>query len=475
MYKKINEINPFLNGQTAKDIDLSYIFGELIKDEVVYNVDTKSFWVYNSKFWEEDTGNTFVKKKAKLFAKAMMKYVDKLENTYKNDKNLSKYVTGIKKLGSYNSRETLINDTKSNISVDYTLFDQKLNLFNCQNGTYNFETMEFQSHNAKDYLTKVSNVIYNPNATCKNWEKFINQIMMGDEDKIDYLQRLLAYCITSDTKEEQMYIFYGPSTRNGKSTLVETISYLMGNTKGYSSNAQPDLIAKKKIDNRGPSEDIARLRGTRAVFMSEPPKEMTINSSIVKQFVGGDTVTARMLHKNSFEYVPQFKMIMNTNHLCTIDDATMFYGNKVVVIQFLKHFTEEEQNHNLKRELRDENEISGIFNWILKGHAMYWVLGMKAPAVIKADTNMYARESDKISEFISEFFKQKRGNKIEGAEAYKKYELFCDDKGYIKETKQSFYKCLKVAGIQIDNGKVNGKSCRNRINDYILIDKNVAL
>ena len=51
MYKKINEINPFLNGQTAKDIDLSYIFGELIKDEVVYNVDTKSFLVYNSKSW----------------------------------------------------------------------------------------------------------------------------------------------------------------------------------------------------------------------------------------------------------------------------------------------------------------------------------------------------------------------------------------------------------------------------------------
>lgn len=472
MLKKIIEINPCLNGQTAKDIDLSHTFGELIKDEVVYNVDTKSFWVYNSKYWEEDVGNTLVKKKAKMFAKAMMGYVDKLEKTYKSNKKVDKYATGVKKLGGYNARETLINDTKSNIAVDYSLFDKKPNLFNCQNGTYNLETKEFQLHNAKDYLTKISNVVYNPEATCKNWEKFIKQIMMDDEDKIDYLQRLLYYCLTSETSKEQMYIFYGPSTRNGKSTLVETISYLMGNTKGYSSNAQPDLIAKKKVDNRGPSEDIARLRGARAVFMSEPPKEMAINSSMVKQFVGGDTITARMLHKNSFEYIPQFKMIMNTNHLCTIDDATMFYGNKIVVIQFLKHFSEEEQNQNLKRELRDENEISGIFNWILEGWEMYWRYGMKAPAEIQADTKMYAKESDKISEFISESLKYKQGNKIEGTEVYKKYELFCEDRGYIKETKQSFYKDLKAADILIDNGKVNGKSCRNRINNYILNDNN---
>jgi len=56
---------------------------------------------------------------------------------------------------------------------------------------------------------------------------------------------------------------------------------------------------------------------------------------MVKQLVGGDTVTARKLRQNSFEYIPQFKMIMNTNHLCRINDSTMFYGNKIIVISFL--------------------------------------------------------------------------------------------------------------------------------------------
>mgnify|MGYP000753762023 FL=1 len=185
--------------------------------------------------------------------------------------------------------------------------------------------------------------------------------MLEDREKIEYVQKLLGYCLTSDTKEEQMYVFYGESTRNGKSTLVETISYLMGNIKGYSANSQPDLIGKKNIDNRAPSEDLARLRGARAVFMSEPSKDMVINCSMVKQLVGGDTVTARKLRQNSFEYIPQFKMIMNTNHLCRINDSTMFYGNKIIVISFLRHFTKEEQDKTLKQKLKTEDEISAIF------------------------------------------------------------------------------------------------------------------
>lgn len=123
-------------------------------------------------------------------------------------------------------------------------------LFNCKNGTFNLRTFEFQKHNPKDFITKISNVVYNEKSNSNYWDKFISQIMLEDREKIEYVQKLLGYCLTSDTKEEQMYVFYGESTRNGKSTLVETISYLMGNIKGYSANSQPDLIGKKNIDNR---------------------------------------------------------------------------------------------------------------------------------------------------------------------------------------------------------------------------------
>lgn len=36
-------------------------------------------------------------------------------------------------------------------------------LFNCKNGTFNLRTFEFQKHNPKDFITKISNVVYNEN------------------------------------------------------------------------------------------------------------------------------------------------------------------------------------------------------------------------------------------------------------------------------------------------------------------------
>lgn len=469
LLQTIKKIDPFFNGDTGSDIDLSKLFGKLIKDEVVYNTDSKSFWKYNSKYWEEDKAKVFIRSKAKEFAKAMFKYAEEIVSNQNNNKSAKKYERDVSKLRNYPQRETLIKDTITHISVDYSIFDKNGELFNCLNGTYNFETSQFKEHDAKDFITKMSNVIYNPNAKCENWEKFINEIMIGDNEKINYLQRLLAYCLTTNTNEEQMYLFYGATTRNGKSTLVETISHLMGKGKGYSNTSQPDLIGKKNIDNRAPSEDLARLRGARAVFMSEPPKEMTINCSMVKQLVGGDTVSARKLRENTFEYIPQFKMIMNTNHLCRIDDATMFYGNKVVVITFERHFTPEEQDHKLKQKLKNEAELSGIFNWIIDGYKMYSVKGMKAPQCIVNDTNEYAKKSDVITEFISEILKYQQGNVLDGKELYNEYQIFCRLKGYIGESNQMFYQSLKNTGILIDSGKVNGKNCRKRINNYAFI------
>ena len=470
LIEKIRKIDPFYNGETGKDIDLSKLFGNLIKDKIVYNKDSKSFWFFNSNYWEEDTDGTNIRNIAKEFSLSMCKYADEILKNSKGGKRADEYSRDINKLRNYAQRETLIKDTKSNISVDYSIFDKDGMLFNCKNGTFNLRTFEFQKHNPKDFITKIYNVVYNEKSNSNYWDKFISQIMLEDREKIEYVQKLLGYCLTSDTKEEQMYVFYGESTRNGKSTLVETISYLMGNIKGYSANSQPDLIGKKNIDNRAPSEDLARLRGARAVFMSEPSKDMVINCSMVKQLVGGDTVTARKLRQNSFEYIPQFKMIMNTNHLCRINDSTMFYGNKIIVISFLRHFTKEEQDKTLKQKLKTEDEISAIFNWLIDGYKKYASDGLVLPESIKGDTDEYTKQSDKIIEFIYNCLVYQEGVRMDGNELYNSYKDYCTIKGYAIESNQLFYKELKNNGIIIDTGKVSGKNCRKRINNYILID-----
>ena len=94
-----------------------------------------------------------------------------------------------------------------------------------------------------------------------------------------------------------------------------------------------DTIAQKQNTNSsGPSEDIARLAGARAVNISEPGKQMALSASLVKTLTGNDTITARFLNENSFEYRPQFKLFINTNHLPKVTDVTVFSSGRVKVI-----------------------------------------------------------------------------------------------------------------------------------------------
>ena len=77
---------------------------------------------------------------------------------------------------------------------------------------------------------------------------------------------------------------------------------------GYGKAARPETIALRQNYNAsGPSEDIAKLAGARAVNISEPDKQMVLSTALVKTLTGNDTMSARFLNENSFEFKPQHK------------------------------------------------------------------------------------------------------------------------------------------------------------------------
>ena len=95
LIEKIRKIDPFYNGETGKDIDLSKLFGNLIKDKIVYNKDSKSFWFFNSNYWEEDTDGTNIRNIAKEFSLSMCKYADEILKNSKGGKRADEYSHGL--------------------------------------------------------------------------------------------------------------------------------------------------------------------------------------------------------------------------------------------------------------------------------------------------------------------------------------------------------------------------------------------
>ena len=244
-------------------------------------------------------------------------------------------------------------------------------ILNVQNGTLDLSGHEpmFIRHTPDMLLSKICNVEYDPATECPVWEKFLEDAMQGNGGKIQYLQKIAGLSLTGNTEQETCFILYGPSTRNGKSTFVETLIYLLGD---YAISMKPESLAvKQNLDSRQASGDIARLAGCRFVNASEPPKRMLFDTALLKSLLGRDSITARHLHQREFTFIPKFKLVINTNYLPTITDDTIFSSGRLNVITFDRHFAPEEQDKNLKEKLRNKTELSGILNWCIQGLKMY--------------------------------------------------------------------------------------------------------
>ncbi len=425
----------------------------------------KEWYYYNTKFWEVDAGAMHISTLAKEFYDLLMIYSDEIINNVERKIYLDYY----KRYGSKTKRDILIRDAASNRYISASGFDNNIELFNCLNGTLNLKTFEFREHRSEDYITKIANVIYNPDAKSDIWQRFIGEIMCDDTGKINYLQKAIGYAISGECNLEQAFILFGASTRNGKSTFVNTIATMLGGTGGYAKNAQPELLQLNKNKRSGSAnEDLARLVGCRFLSISEPSQNMALDVALLKTLTGRDTITARFLYANSFEFTPQFTLFINTNHLPRVLDDTLFKSDRISVIEFTRHFTASEQDKHLKDRLISSDNLSGIFNWCLEGLRSYRTEGLDKPKAVIESTDNYNKESDKLTRFIEECLEPEEGIVIAIKELYKLYIIWCNNNGYATDSKQKFIEELKKREIFAMSGTVEGKTVRNVIKDYRL-------
>ena len=461
LFNILKEKQPHTN-YSQDDKGLGELFADVYKDKCRYNTTAKEWYVYNGKIWDIDTGGLQVSRYAKELADSLYKYATTIEN----DRDKVDYIKFIVKLGQLNNRRTMIDDSRDKYCISNKDLDKNLYLFNCQNGTLDLNTFEFKPHDHNDLLSKISNVYYDKSIKSDDFADFISKIMQNDAEKISYLQKIFGYSLTGDTRLEQMWILYGATTRNGKSTLVETIAYMMGNTSGYALTMKPETLAQKQNnDSRQASGDIARLNGCRFLNASEPPKRMMFDVGLIKTLLGRDSITARHLHEREFEFIPIFKLFMNTNFLPLITDETLFTSGRIQVITFDRHFSQDEQDKTLKTRLKEKDNISGIFNWCIEGLKLFNDESADPPEAITKATEEYRQNSDKIGNFMLECL-EKSDNNSTAKEIYEVYCKWCEENGYGTENKGNFFAELRTKNIFKDAGTVKGATVRNIVVGY---------
>ena len=448
---RLREMQPYQDERYSNgDIGNGYLFADFFKDTARFVSERKCWYVYDGSAWRADMGNLRAMKKCKELAMMLFLLAAEISDTTLRDICIKRAV----RWQNRSVRETILKDASDVYSLRMSDFDRNPYLFNCQNGTLNLRTLEFREHCADDLLTMISGAAYDPAARCVRWEQYIDEILSGSKEKAGYLQKALGYALTGRTQYECLFILYGATTRNGKGTAMETFLRLMGD---YGRTARPETIGLKYQQNsNAPSEDIARLNGARFVNISEPDKKLTLSAALVKSLTGNDTITARFLHENSFEYRPQFKMFINTNYLPQITDLTLFSSGRIKTIPFDRHFDEAEQDKGLKDRFSRPENLSGILNWCIQGLRLLDIEGFDEPEEVKQATADYAHNSDKMALFMEECLLEESGAMCRTSSLYDAFTHWCGENGFHAENMRNFRSLLAGYG-RIERHRPNSR------------------
>lgn len=449
----------FTNNTTnypMSDIGTSKLFIDTYKDELLYCAENDYWYYFNGKHWQIDTmlkRNELIKDLAEFCTNQIFQTVHNQDQG-----NLLKWYG---KLGDKNYRDKILKDAMSINPVCTSNFNSHKFLFNCTNGTYDFEKGLFREHNRNDMLTDISGVEYDPNATCPRFNKFMDEIMISDKTKIDYLLEIAAYALTGDTSKECFFVLYGDSTRNGKGTYVATLSRLMGS---YAQTLNPAAITRKQINNgaSAASPEMAKLTSSRLVNVNELEDGMLLDVALMKSLTGGDSMTARNLYKNEFEYTPQFKILINTNVLPRMTDDSIFRSDRMHIVAFNRHFEEHERDTNLKVTL--QQELSGIFNLLIAQYKIFKSKGFTIPAESKQILESYHTDSNHVIEFANEKLTKDPRGAIKASYAYNLYKEWSQDNGYPSTGKKVFKeRMIRLGAIFTDkvSKKLEGMASEN--------------
>lgn len=317
-------------------------------------------------------------------------------------------------------------------------------LLNLENGTLDLRTRQLLPHTREHYITKMAHVEYDPNATSPAWEAHL-QLCIPNENIRRHLQRSLGRAVVGAVLDETLDIWYGKDGANGKSTTARVIMTLLGD---YAQKAAPKLLVRSKHD-RHPTE-IAALAGSRVVFSVEIDEGDQLNVALVKDLTGGDTLKARFLYENFFEFQRTFSLFLAVNHLPDVSASDGGTWRRLRVVPWTVTIPEHMRRpqDDVVRELTTGTNGSAILNWLLDGLQDFLNDRGWTPVEVLGATEQYRAEQDPVTLFVRERCDLGGLYAVEFHKLYDAYTSWCYEQGVKVVDKTQFTRSLKELGVE---------------------------
>lgn len=301
----------------------------------------------------------------------------------------------IKKTRSQNARKNMVVGAAHFMPVLPEQLDRDRTIIGVKNGVLDLKTGELKPHDSAYFLTKQIPIPYIADAPKpERWLKFLDEIFLSDKELIRYVQKAVGYSLSGSNAEQCAFFLHGTGN-NGKSLFLEILRYIFGD---YASNIQADTVMMQNKAGNSASSDLARLQGSRLVTCSESAEGVRLNEPLIKQMTGDDIMTVRKLYCEEFEFHPEFKLWMATNHKPTIRGTDKGIWRRIHLIPFQLDIPANRVDRNLKYKLAKESE--SILKWAVDGCLLWQKEGLQMPKKVLDAVKEYRREMDTISSFL---------------------------------------------------------------------------
>lgn len=258
-------------------------------------------------------------------------------------------------------------------------------------------TIRLDPHKRDDWICKLAPLAYDPEAKCPVFDAFLMRILPDPQIRA-YVLRYFGYALSALTMEQVFVLLHGEGS-NGKSTLVDIISRLMGD---YATSLPiATLTGEDRRKGAEATPDLVRTPGARLVRSAEPKEGMPFDESLIKSLTSSEPILVRRLNHEFNEVYPKFKMAISANRKPVIKGNDDGIWRRVSLIPFDVQIPDEEKDKKLPEKLWAER--SGILNRLLGGLSEFLMLGaLYPPAAITAASQEYRDESDQMGAFVRE-------------------------------------------------------------------------
>ena len=453
-------IDQTLNTSNSTDYDIAKVLHFMNKGlYCCTNIGSKLWYVFENHRWKEDKRmsirNKISEEVHRIYSDKMNSMLLEIQESNENQEQHEKLRKKIQKLGKTCEKLKKTSDKNNIFREAMEIFcndeflrriDSNKYLMCFKNGVVDFNQKIFRDGTPEDYLSKSTHIDYfedigkymDPTGEdldedvvtiVKEINEYMSQLYPIPE-LCEYMWSHLASCLIGENIN-QTCSFYVGSGSNGKSSIVELMSYAFGDYKGV---LPISIVTEKRTGVGGTNSELVALKGVRYAVMQESSKGMKLNEGILKELTGGDTIVARQLFKESESFTPQFTLVVCTNNLPEIEATDDGTWRRIKSIQHHAKFVDNLEDARYKGVSylfkKNKNVKDKLKTWapIFMSMLVYKVFQTNGIVddceEVLRDSTKYRESQDHIASFMNEVIVEEDGAIITSQNLAEQFKLW---------------------------------------------------